>query len=126
MAKILFVPAIVILALILAAAPLSAHHRWSVDRSELVTVNGTVVEFVWENPHPMITLEVRNNDGVTEEWLIGGSALNRMEANGWTRTTVNPGDVITGIGYQFSDGQKIVRLERVMLADGREIRVYGG
>ncbi len=126
MAKILFVPAIVILALILAATPLSAHHRWSVDRSELVTVNGTVVEFVWENPHPMITLEVRNNDGVTEEWLIGGPALNRMEANGWTGTTVNPGDVITGIGYQFSDGQKIVRLERVMLADGREIRVYGG
>ena len=124
MAKIFFVPAIVILALILAAAPLSAHHRWPVDRSELVTVNGTVVEFVWENPHPMITLEVRNNDGVTEEWLIGGPALNRMEANGWTRTTVNPGDVITGIGYQFSDGQKIVRLERVMLADGREIRVY--
>ena len=39
--------------------------------------------------------------------------------------TVNPGDVITGIGYQFSDGQKIVRLERVMLADGREIRAYG-
>jgi hypothetical protein len=124
MAKALFVPAIVNVALIFAAAPLSAHHRWAVDRSELVTVNGTVVRFVWGNPHPMITLEVRNNDGVTEEWLIGGPALNRMEANGWTATTVSPGDVITGIGYQFSDGQKIVRLERVMLSDGSEIRVY--
>ena len=125
MARILFVPAIVIPLLILAAAPLSAHHRWPVDRSELVTVNGTVVEFVWGNPHPMITLEVRNNDGVTEEWMIGGPALNRMEANGWTSTTVNPGDVITGVGYQFRDGQKIVRLERVIFADGREMRVYG-
>ena len=73
----------------------------------------------------MIKLEVQNNDGATEEWMIGGPALNRMEASGWTSTTVNPGDVITGIGYQFSDGQKIVRLERVMLADGSEIRVYG-
>jgi len=125
MANILLIPAIVILALILASAPLSAHHRWPVDRSELVTVNGTVVEFVWGNPHPMITLEVRNNDGVTEEWLIGGPALNRMEANGWTGTTVSPGDTITGVGYQFRDGQKIVRLERVILADGSEIRVYG-
>ncbi|HSG64719.1 MAG TPA: DUF6152 family protein [Gammaproteobacteria bacterium] len=125
MAKILFVSAIVIFELILTAVPVSAHHAWPVDRSELVTVNGTVVEFVWGNPHPMITLEVRNNDGAIEKWLIGGPALNRMEANGWTRTTVNPGDVITGIGYQFNDGQKIVRLERVMLADGREIRVYG-
>ena len=33
--------------------------------------------------------------------------------------------MITGIGYQFSNGQKIVRLERVVLADGRELRVYG-
>jgi hypothetical protein len=48
-----------------------------------------------------------------------------MEANGWTRTTVKTGDVITGIGYQFTDGQKILRLERVVLADGKEIRVYG-
>jgi hypothetical protein len=125
MAKILLVSSSFMLALILSAAPSSAHHRWPVERSELVTVNGTVVEFVWENPHPIITLEVRNDDGVTEEWQIGGPALNRMEANGWTATTVNPGDMITGIGYQFSDGQKIVRLERVILADGSEIRVYG-
>jgi hypothetical protein len=48
-----------------------------------------------------------------------------MEAIGWTKTTVKPGDVITGIGYQFGDGQKIIRLEKVVMADGKEIRVYG-
>ena len=124
MAKISFVSLIVVLVTTLAAAPLSAHHRWPVDRSALVTVSGTVLSFVWENPHPIITVEVQNDDGVTEEWRIGGPALNRMEANGWTETTVGPGDVITGIGYQFRDGQKIVRLERVTLPDGSEIRVY--
>jgi hypothetical protein len=125
MTHFLFAPATVISSLILAAGSAAAHHRWPVDRSELVTVNGTVVEFVWGNPHPIIRLEVRNADGMTEEWRIGGPALNRMEANGWTSATVSPGDVITGIGYQFLDGQKIVRLERVMLADGTELRVYG-
>ena len=90
-----------------------------------MTVKGTVTDFVWSNPHPMITVEVQANGGQTEKWLIGGPALNRMEANGWTRTTVKTGDVITGTGYQFADGQKIIRLERVVLADGREIRVYG-
>jgi hypothetical protein len=38
--------------------------------------------------------------------------------------TLKAGDVITGTGYQFSDGQKIIRLERVVFADGREMRVY--
>jgi len=33
--------------------------------------------------------------------------------------------VITGIGYQFTDGQKILRLERVVLADGKELLLYG-
>jgi hypothetical protein len=115
----------VVLLLVFSAVPLSAHHSWPVNTSRLVTIKGTVVAFAWENPHPMITLEVRADDGTPEKWMIGGPAINRMEANGWSKTTVKPGDVITGIGYQFSNGQKVVRLERVVLADGRELRVYG-
>jgi Family of unknown function (DUF6152) len=125
MMKALLVPVSVILALVSATVTLSAHHSWPVSYERLVTVKGTVMEFVWSNPHPMITLEVRANDGRMERWQVGGPAINRMEANGWTKTTVKVGDVITGIGYQFGDGQKIVRLERVMLADGRELRLYG-
>jgi len=116
--------AIVTLALISGAVPVAAHHAWPVSYAQLVTVNGTVKEFSWGNPHPMITLEVTASDGKVEEWSVGGPATNRMEANGWTRTTVKPGDVITGIGYQFSDGKKIIRLEHVVLPDGKKIRVY--
>ena len=123
--RTLFVPVSVVLALFSGAVPLSAHHSWPVNLTRLVTVKGTVMEFAWENPHPMITLEVRTDDGKMEKWLVGGPAINRMEANGWTKTTVRPGDVITGIGYQFADGQKIIRLERVVLADGKELRLYG-
>lgn len=119
----LFLSAIVI-GLVAVAVPLAAHHAWPVDMTKLVTVKGSVTEFVWENPHPMITLEVQASDGKTEKWLVGGPAINRMEAIGWTKTTVKPGDVITGMGYQFGDGQKIIRLERVVLPDGKEIRVY--
>jgi Family of unknown function (DUF6152) len=123
--KTLCVPAFVMLALVSAVMPLSAHHSWPISYDRLVTVKGTVVEFKWANPHPMMTLEVQANDGRTERWEVGGPAIIRMEANGWTKTTVKPGDVITGIGYQFADGQKIVRLERIVLADGKELRLYG-
>jgi hypothetical protein len=61
-----------------------------------------------------------------EKWQIGGPAILRMESNGWTKTTVKTGDVITGIGYQYADGQRIVKLERVVLADGKELRAYAG
>src|SRR5438105_706785 len=123
--KSLLVPVFVVVALAGSALPASAHHSWPVSFSQLVTVKGTVTEFAWGNPHPMITLEVRSDDGKIEKWLVGGPAINRMEANGWTKTTVKVGDVITGSGYQFADGQKIIRLERVVLADGTEMRLYG-
>jgi len=123
--KALSVSAFVIIALGSVVVPLSAHHSWPVSYERLVTVKGTVVEFVWQNPHPMMTIEVQNNEGKAEKWLIGGPAINRMEANGWTKTTVKPGDMITGIGYQFANGDKVVRLERVILASGKELRLYG-
>ena len=93
---------VIAIALLAAVAPLSAHHSWPVDMSKLVTVKGTVTEVSWENPHPMFTLEVRTNDAKVEKWMVGGPAINRMEANGWTKTTVKPGDVITGIGCPFT------------------------
>ena len=122
--KATHVTACLMLMLVSAALPLSAHHSWPVDMSRLVTVKGTVTDFTWGNPHPMLTLEVRTTDGVIEKWLIGGPAINRMEAKGWSRTTVKPGDTITGIGYQFADGQKVIRLERVVMADGKEMLLY--
>ena len=123
--KALGVSAFVVLALVSAALPLSAHHSWPVSYDKLVTVKGTLLQFTWANPHPMMTLEVQTNDGRTEKWQVGGPAINRMEGNGWNKTTVKPGDMITGIGYQFADGQKIVRLERVILGNGKELRLYG-
>ena len=123
--KAVLVPGFLVLTLLSAAVPLSAHHQWPVSRDRLVTVKGTVTEFTWSNPHPMMTVEVRADSGQTEKWLIGGPAITRMQANGWTRTTVKAGDVITGTGYQFADGQKIIRLESVVLADGKTINVYG-
>jgi hypothetical protein len=117
--------ALFVLSMWSAAVTLSAHHAWPVNNQKLVTVKGTVTEFTWSNPHPMITLEVKNDAGAIEKWSIGGPAITRMEANGWSATTLKAGDVVTGTGYQFSDGQKIIRLERIVLANGREMRVYG-
>src|SRR5690606_29551056 len=67
------------------AAPgmLLAHHAWPVSNARLVTVKGTVTDFAWSNPHPMITVQVKTEDGQTETWMVGGPAINRMEANGW-------------------------------------------
>jgi len=55
--KALYLPGIAVLVLVSAVIPLSAHHSWPVNNDRLVTVKGKVIEFMWANPHPMITIE---------------------------------------------------------------------
>ena len=110
---------------VLAASPLSAHHAWPVDRAKQVTVKGTVTAFNWSNPHVMIDLEVKTDSGKIEKWNVGGPSTERMTGNGWDRTTLKPGDVITGIGYRHSDGSNVVQLQKIVLADGKEMLLYG-
>ena len=112
--------------ILVAASPLSAHHRWPVNRSTEVTVQGTVAAYMWGNPHVMIALDVQADDGGVETWEVGGPSINRMAANGWDRNTLKAGDAITGIGYRFTDGSMIMRLERIVTSDGRELFLYGG
>ena len=45
------VPVFATLALVASVVPLLAHHSWPVAMNRLVTVKGTVIEFVWANPN---------------------------------------------------------------------------
>jgi hypothetical protein len=112
-------------AILAAASPLFAHHSWPVNTSRPVTVSGTVTGYDWANPHVMIGLDVKTANGASEKWSVGGPSTTRMAANGWDKTTLKAGDVITATGYQFSDGQKILRLEKIVMANGKEMFLYG-
>ena len=120
--QILALAAIVTL---VAASPLFAHHSWPVDFSKMVTVTGTVTTYNWGNPHVMIGLDVRNDSGTVEKWSVGGPSTSRMEGNGWHKESLKVGDVITGSGYRFSDGQKILRLQKIVMPDGKVMNLYG-
>lgn len=108
-----------------AVRSVSAHHSWPVDMTKEVTVKGTVTDYSWGNPHVMIGLNVEADGGRTAKWSVGGPSTTRMGANGWDKNTLKPGDGITAIGYRFSDGQNILRLEKIVMANGKEMFLYG-
>jgi len=114
-----------VVGMLAAASPLLAHHSWPVDFSKEVTVKGEVTEFSWGNPHVMIGLEVRTEDGKIEKWSVGGPSTTRMAANGWDKNSLKMGDMIVGTGYRFSDGQRILRLQKIVMPDGKVMFLYG-
>ena len=114
-----------IVGIIAVASPLLAHHSWPVDMSREITVRGTVTGYTWSNPHVMIDLDVKDASGKIEKWDVGGPSTTRMAGNGWDRTTLKMGDAITAIGYRFSDGSNILRLQKVVMPNGKEMFLYG-
>lgn len=114
-----------VIAALMAASPLLAHHDWPVDRTRVITVTGTVTAFTWADPHVMIALDVHAN-GTIEKWKAGGSNKKNSAANGWDKNTLKPGDVITGIGFRFRDGSNAAQLQKIVMANGKEMLLYGG
>jgi hypothetical protein len=112
-------------AVLAAGSPLFAHHSWPVDFSREVTVKGTVTGYKWGNPHVMIGLDVKEDSGKVEKWDVGGPSTVRMAANGWDKSTLKAGDVITAIGYRFSDGSNVLRLQKVVMPGGKDMFLYG-
>src|SRR5271156_2124482 len=74
-----------IVAVLLAIAlPAFAHHAWQgYDMKNLTTVQGTVTEFDWENPHVWMRFEATNSKGNTEKWWAGAPSPSRMAGTGW-------------------------------------------
>jgi hypothetical protein len=108
----------------LAVSPtVSAHHGDAgYDTSKLVTVKGAVTEFHFQNPHIEIFIDVKKEDGSIEKWhgeLNSPNLVARMA--GWNGKTLKPGDEIVITGYRAKNGLNVLRLEKVLLANGTEI-----
>jgi len=68
--KTLVVAVTVILGVLLVSGPLLAHHgEANYDTTKVVSVKGTVTDFLFVNPHVQIALDVKNDKGEIEKWI---------------------------------------------------------
>jgi len=111
--------------ILMIASPLFAHHTWAVDRTEAITVKGTVTGFDWANPHVQILLDAKDDNGKVEKWTAGGPSTARMAGSGWNKNTLKPGDVITAVGYRATDRSNLLRVQKIVLSNGQELTGYG-
>jgi len=73
-----------------------AHHSFAMfDLNNQIELEGTVQEFKYVNPHSFILLQVRDYDGGSTVWNLEGGSPSLLVREGWTRTTLKPGDEIT-------------------------------
>ena len=106
--------------LVAGASAAQAHHSGAMfDRSRQVTLMGTVKDFSWTNPHSSFAVEVTKPDGSAELWGVEMNSPNNLVREGWTRTTLKPGDKITAVVNPLRDGKPGGVYVSITLPDGK-------
>jgi hypothetical protein len=101
------------------------HHSFAMfDTTRQVTVEGTVKQFDWTNPHTWIWVEVSNAAGGVDTWAAEGVSPNSLLRSGWTRDSLKPGDKIVLVLNPLKDGRKGGSFVRATLADGRALTMF--
>ncbi len=99
-----------------------AHHSSAeFDYTKQTTIQGTVKEVQWTNPHSYIQLLVDGADGTKVEWSveIGSPSLNVNM--GWRKTSVKAGDEVTMLLSPARNGTPYGTLRVLTFPDGRQL-----
>jgi len=116
-----------ILGLLLAAAPMWAHHAFAAefDAQKPVKLKGTVVKVEFINPHSWIHMDVKDADGKVTRWMVEGGSPNALFRRGVTKDALPQGTEILVDGYQAKDGSNRANGRDITFADGKKLFVGG-
>jgi hypothetical protein len=108
--------------LLLVSSAAFAHHGGAAyDGDHPLTLTGTVTDFHFIQPHPLIALEVKDAQGATTEWSVEMTAPNHLSHFGWNGKKLKPGDQITVTGQPAKNGLKVLNLRKISYTNGEVI-----
>jgi hypothetical protein len=116
-----------LMALMLAAAPLRAHHAFTseFDANQPVKLRGTVTKVELVNPHSWIHMDVKDQDGKVTSWAIEGGTPNTLFRLGINKNSLPIGTELLVDGYRAKDGSFKANGRDITFTDGRKVFIGG-
>lgn len=113
-----------LLTLGLAVSAAFAHHGRASYTTDIISLDATVTEFRFVNPHVQIYFDITNEDGETEHWQGELTAPNKLARGGWTKNTLQPGDLIRITGRAGRNEGHSVAINEIIMPDGQAIPLW--
>jgi hypothetical protein len=107
-----------VLLLVPALAALAHHSNSAYQVDQIVTLEGTVKEWRWMNPHTWLLMSVEGTDGKVQEWAVEGRPPGILGRAGWSSTILEPGERVTVHASPAKNGDPEGIIARVTKADG--------
>ncbi len=103
--------------LLMAALPLAAHHSFKAQYDETmpITLQGTITKITWNNPHVLMYLNVKGDNGKTAKWELELASPNGLMSQGWKVDSLKPGDQVSVDGFRARDGSHMANIRKVVL-----------
>lgn len=107
---------------LLWAVTAAAHHPFNdeYDRTNTVTLTGTVTKIDWQNPHVYVYLDVKDNNRVNN-WKVEMGSPDALTKEGWTQTSVKPGEQVTVQGWRAKAGSNLANANSFTMANGKRM-----
>jgi hypothetical protein len=126
MNKLLAAVSIAALSVATQAPPALAHHSGSMfDPTKTVTLEGTVKEFQYTNPHSWLQIVVVGADGKPVEWGFESEGPSTLLRAGIKAKSFMPGEKVTVTCHPMKDGRTAGSLMSVTKADGTVLSPRG-
>jgi len=104
------------------SVPMFAHHgNAAYDMAKTVPQKATITRYEYSNPHTQIYYDVTDDKGNVDHWVAETTNPAMLARVGWSRDTLKPGDQVTLIVNPNKVGAKVVFLQKVVFADGKEL-----
>jgi Family of unknown function (DUF6152) len=113
---------LITVAAVLTASTVSAHHSFAAtyETGKSITLEGSIVQFVYRNPHSFVHIDAPDASGVSQRWAVEWGGTTQLAQAGVKRDSLKVGDkvVISGRPSRVPGEYRVLMVNLSRPSDG--------